>query len=257
MSSLPAGRAALLISHPGHELRIHGWLERSLPLVFVLTDGSGHGGQSRLASTARLLERTGARPGRVFGRFTDTAFYQAMLAGNAATFTGIADEIAGVIAAEGVTCLIADAAEGYNPSHDVCRYLADTVAALAGLAVRDASFEFDLVAAPGGDTNHGSLILDLDDGALTRKLDAARAYPEMAGEVEAALTRWGAEAFRREALRHVRADTAWREPDEQPFYERHGERRHAEGIYDQVVRYAEHVRPLREALRRHARAAEV
>jgi hypothetical protein len=239
-------------------LRIHGWLERSLPLVFVLTDGSGHGGQSRLASTARLLERAGARAGRVFGRFTDVALYQAMLARDTAVFTGIADEIAAVIAAEGVTSLIADAAEGYNPSHDVCRYLADTVATMSGLAAKDANFEFDLVAAPGGDANHGSLIVDLDDNALARKLDAARAYPEMAGEVEAALSRWGAAAFRREAFRRVPADLAWREPaDAQPFYERHGERRHTEGIYGQVVRYADHVGPLREALRRHARTAPV
>src|SRR5207302_1404403 len=31
--------SALLVAHPGHELRVHGWLERERPLVFVLTDG--------------------------------------------------------------------------------------------------------------------------------------------------------------------------------------------------------------------------
>jgi hypothetical protein len=49
------GESALIIAHPGHEIRVHGWLERAKPVVYVLTDGSGRSGQSRLASTARLL----------------------------------------------------------------------------------------------------------------------------------------------------------------------------------------------------------
>ena len=34
------GRTALFVAHPGHELRIYGWLERARPQVHVLTDGS-------------------------------------------------------------------------------------------------------------------------------------------------------------------------------------------------------------------------
>ena len=40
--------AALVIAHPGHELRIHHWLERARPVTFVLTDGSGHTDHSRI-----------------------------------------------------------------------------------------------------------------------------------------------------------------------------------------------------------------
>src|SRR4030095_641561 len=36
MQSLPDTRAALVSAHPGHELRVHGWLEIARPLVFVL-----------------------------------------------------------------------------------------------------------------------------------------------------------------------------------------------------------------------------
>jgi hypothetical protein len=39
------------------------------------------------------------------------------------------------------------------------------------------------------------------------------------------------------------------------YYERHGERRMAEGTYAQVIRYGEHLRPLRDALRLHARTS--
>ncbi len=31
--------AASVVAHPGHEVRIHGWLERESPHVFILTDG--------------------------------------------------------------------------------------------------------------------------------------------------------------------------------------------------------------------------
>src|SRR5438552_2179679 len=88
--TLPGRRAALVIAHPGHELRVHAWVELAQPLAFVLTDGSGHTGQSRLASTSRLLERTGAAPGGIYGRLTDRALYPAILGGDVALFTGLA-----------------------------------------------------------------------------------------------------------------------------------------------------------------------
>src|SRR4029077_12021317 len=63
--------AALVVAHPGHELRVHGWLERHRPVVFVLTDGSGSTASSRLHSTQRILLRAEARQGSIFGRFSD------------------------------------------------------------------------------------------------------------------------------------------------------------------------------------------
>src|SRR5438876_6336532 len=73
--TFPGRRAALVIAHPGHELRVHAWVELAQPLAFVLTDGSGHTGQSRLASTSRLLDQTGASSGGIYGRLTDRALY--------------------------------------------------------------------------------------------------------------------------------------------------------------------------------------
>lgn len=37
--TISSGRAALVVAHPGHELRVYGWLEQARPRVFVLTDG--------------------------------------------------------------------------------------------------------------------------------------------------------------------------------------------------------------------------
>jgi hypothetical protein len=38
-SALPDGKAALVVAHPGHELRVFHWLRLARPCVFVLTDG--------------------------------------------------------------------------------------------------------------------------------------------------------------------------------------------------------------------------
>ncbi len=73
------GRAALVVAHPGHELRVHHWMERARPVVFVLTDGSGSAHSSRLASTTAVLEQAGARPGSIYGRLSDRDLYRALL----------------------------------------------------------------------------------------------------------------------------------------------------------------------------------
>ena len=57
-------RAALVVAHPGHELRVHGWLEVARPVVCVSTDGSGHGALAVLhgSRTVRVRDRLLATP---------------------------------------------------------------------------------------------------------------------------------------------------------------------------------------------------
>jgi hypothetical protein len=246
--------AALVIAHPGHELRIYGWLERERPEVFVLTDGSGSAGQSRLSSTVELLRRAGARPGSLFGRFGDRELYEVILEGRIEVLTGLARELAEALIERGVDTVAADAIEGFNPSHDVCRLLTDAAVALArrrtGRAI--ASYDFLLEGRPDADLGNSSgfLRLELEAGALERKLAAARSYPEMAHEVERALERHGAAAFRVECLRaadpEVDVETLVEEP---PYYEAYGERQVAAGRYSRVLRFREHFLPLARALR--------
>lgn len=248
----------LLISHPGHELRLHGWLEQTHPVVLVLTQGDGAHGTSRLASTTRVLERAGAQPGSVYGPLSDRDIYAALRLGQCHVFTELLARLASEIMRADATCVVADAEEGYNPSHDVCHYLATAAADLAsaGLKRPIELFDFLLVGAP---TDCPSALrerarwLRLDDAALHRKLAAAAAYPELRTEVERALAAHGPEAFRTECLRPVTRRSPF--PTEVPFYERHGERRVAEGAYADVIRFMEHVQPLRSLLCAEGRAA--
>ncbi|TIW42048.1 MAG: hypothetical protein E5V61_24335, partial [Mesorhizobium sp.] len=96
-------KAALVVAHPGHELRVHHWMETAKPLVLVLTDGSGHLGVGRLDRTAEVLAGAGARPAAAFfGKMADRDLYRAILAGEAETFQQLVDEMITVLAGEAI-----------------------------------------------------------------------------------------------------------------------------------------------------------
>jgi hypothetical protein len=237
---------ALLVAHPGHELRVHEWVARTKPVAYVLTDGSGRRGTGRIESTRRLLADLGARPGPVFGRLADGQLYRALLRAEHDLFLDIAEEIADSSAREGVTALAADAAEGFNPAHDVARLLANAVALRARRRGRRLeSLAFPLEGPPDAGSGEIAVRLELDEPAFARKLAAARGYREMAGEVERAFRAYGQDAFRVETLR--RADPSGdlaAVHGETPYYETLGERRVADGVYREAVRFRSHVRPL-------------
>ena len=245
-------RTALVVAHPGHELRIHGWLERTRPLVLVLTDGSGGLGQSRLASTQGLVDAAGAQCGRIFGRFTDRTLYQALVDHKHDEFLEIARELARILVEHRIDLVAGDSAEGYNSGHDVCRLLID--AAVEWIRIQESRHienrDFPVVAAPetcSAEQRDSALWLQLDETALSRKLAAARAYRELASEVEAALTAHGTKAFSTECLRLIQAP--WSLPAAPAWYEEYGTKRVKEKVYAHVVRQEEHVVPLRRSLK--------
>src|SRR5262249_39252215 len=89
--------------------------------------------------------------------------------------------------------------------------------------------------------------LSLDQEDFASKLAAARGYTELAPEVDSALNNNGAEAFRLERLIPIRA-AGGSHPGSRPYYEEYGEGLVAAGVYDQVIRYHEHLAPLAKAL---------
>ena len=246
------GPALLVVGHPGHELMVHGWLEAARPLVMVLTDGSGHTGVSRLPSTAALIARAGATPGPIFGRFTDVELYRALLERRTGVFADLVEELANAISRHQIAVVAGDDAEGFNPTHDVCRLIVDAAVSTArGRGRSVVNTAFALMDAPSRrpqQSGASSSILTLTDSALERKLGAALRYPEMAAEVAAARGRWGDETFRVESFRHVRDGEVWAPGDVAPDYEHYGRKRVEEGVYPEVICYDQHIRPLADLL---------
>ena len=249
-------RAALVVAHPGHELRVHHWMELARPLVCVFTDGSGHTGQSRLGSTTNLLARAGARPGSIYGRFKDTDIYRAILESNVNLFVELASELAEALERESVEYVVGDAIEGYNPTHDLCRSVINAGVQLANNSgARLANFEFLVAGQPDSLSNvveDGQIAVLLDEGALERKLAAAAAYLELSDYVNKMARESGIDSLRMETFRVVSSEVR-EDVREPPFYEEYGEKQVAQGHYDRVIRYREHILPLMRSLRDYAK----
>jgi hypothetical protein len=236
-------------------LRVHHWVKLAQPIVSVLTDGSGRSGQSRLHATTEILNEAGARRGTIYGRWTDSNVYDAIRSGAAGEFSAIAQILAQDLIANEIDTIVADAAEGYNPSHDICRYLVDAVIEFihmkTGRELR--SFEFTLVGRPDvcpENLRADAIRVDLDDSAIARKIAAARGYSELQSEVEAAVAKFGERVFATEYL--LPADAAAslaRFREAPPYYETYGEQQVAAGHYPEAIRFREHVEPLVYALR--------
>lgn len=245
-------KAALVVAHPGHELRVHHWMENAKPLVLVLTDGSGHLSAGRLDRTAEVVARAGAHPSaNFFGKMSDRDVYGAILAGEAEMFSGLADEIATVLAGEEIDYVAADAVEGFNPGHDVCRLIVN--AALARLRDRGGrdlpNLEFPLEAAALERRTRGGIELDLDAGAFDRKLSAVDNYPELTQEADRLRAAHGTASFGIERLTPVDYFLDISDCCEQPpAYERWGEERVKSGYYQTVLRFKEHVEPIARRL---------
>jgi len=248
-------RTALVVGHPGHELLVHGWLEVTRPMVFVFTDGSGRSNQSRLASTTKVLNQTGAKSGSIYGRLTDAAGYAAILNHEFDPFIGLANELCEALVAGRIDYVAGDAFEGYNPMHDVCRLVVDAAVTVANRmrGHRVANFEFSLIGqSVFHEPPHAEGICRLlDDAAFARKISAAKGYTELAGEVAAALERTSTDALRVECLRPVRSGLSNYRCDQLPFYEHYGKKQVEAGYYHRVLRHNEHIAPLAEALRRY------
>ena len=253
-SSVPSRRCAVLIAHPGHELRIHRWIELNAPTVLILTDGSGRTHQSRVPSTERILAETGSKRGPIFGRFPDQRVYEKILAGDHEFFLGLARETATFLEKENIELLAGDAAEGYNTSHDLARYLIDMaverVRRRTGRKI--AMYRFLLAGRPDEcpvELRDTAIWVHLDEAALQRKLAAAKGYPELAAEVEHVRQTFGFAPFMIECLQPVNPSVPDQTGEEEkPYYETYGEKQKAAGFYRDVIRYSEHVAPIRAAL---------
>ncbi len=254
MNRIPSpltARTALVVAHPGHELRVHRWLEIVKPTVYVLTDGSGRTQRSRLPSTTRVLANAGAEPGAIYGWCSDAELYAAVLAGDTAYLLRMVHALVDALGELGAECVVGDAMEGFNPSHDVCRFLINAAVSLIRkrTQIELGNFDFLLDGSPQdcpADLQDQAVRVELEEAALQRKLAAAESYPELRDEAQAALARFGSQPFRTEWLRPV---PDWRQgldrmDPEPPHYESVGEGRVGSGHYRDVIRYRENVQPL-------------
>lgn len=222
-------------------------------MVFVLTDGSGSGGESRTASSVELLAANGCAAGSLMGGFTDREIYEAILSGDTGAVTDATLLLADDLVERGIESVVADAFEYYNPTHDLC-------AVMASLAVERAQIESGRTIARYAyavtqTPEDGGMAIDLDDDALERKLATAYRFQDLRHEVDALVARVGVDRLRREVLHPVTPAVDLAPTVATPFYELRGEQRVAAGLYGTVLRYATHFVPFVRTLAAEVRAA--
>ena len=236
------GRTLLLHAHPGHELRLFGWMERHKPTVFLMTDGSGSGAP-RTNHSRLTTQRAGARPGGIFGLAPDRDWYAAILNADLTMFDTVIGAIVDTAIADGARLIVSDAVDGYNPMHDLC----EVVAAAARMRLKNQGLDVSHLiarAVAGGDDGDIVSEIRLDSAARHRKLAAVAAYTPLAEEVQSLLAE-DPEALSREQLR--RPAFAWG-THWSPSWECVGASRVAASKYAQRIEYERHVRPLALAL---------
>jgi hypothetical protein len=237
--------AHLLVAHPGHELLLHGWISRNKPVVHVLTDASAHSSEARLGGTADLLRGLGARKGAIFGRLSDAEAYTMILERNVPLLVSLVAELAEQLESDQPAIIVGDAAEGYNPAHDLCRLIAGAAIEMAGVSTKQ--YEYAVVNHPHS-SDPAAIVFDLDAVEYAAKMEHALGQAAALTDIDALLSRHGADAYRSESLCPI-ADWTATGGDEPPLYERYGEERVAAHRYTKVIRRREHMLPLRDALR--------
>lgn len=247
----------LIVAHPGHELKVLGWVAMAKPMVLALTDGAGRDQAPRTPASRALLEGLGCRIGKVFGHASDQRFYEAMLDTDTAFFIDLLERLTACALSSGVNALIGDAAEGYNPSHDLCRVLIDAVAIeiarARGRPPANYAIRLTEQETPSEECGVAPLRLVLGNAGYQAKLAACHAYQAMRGEVDRALAAMGEDGGRTELFWPV---SATRLPA-QPHYERVGRTRVANGAYQRPIRFNQHIAPIAEAIMDHVRAPRV
>src|SRR3954447_4182817 len=237
-SALPV----LIIAHPGHELRLFDWMERERPLVFILSDGSGGAQSSRLGYSVSAIRATGARLIEGSGERSDRDWYAAILRRDIPAFRQAADAIAAAALIVHAPLIVSDAADGYNPLHDLCQAIAGAVVARIS---RDSKAPRFLVSpATAGAMGRRSVAWKLETEAARRKHQAVSANTPLAEEVARLLAETPDALYTEEFLIPT---FDWPE-NCNPEWEAFGRKRVKEGRFATPITYRDHVLPIAKAL---------
>jgi hypothetical protein len=248
-------KAALIIGHPGHELRAFAFIKRYKPDVYILTDGSGSKNDSRLNQSIKVLDNIGAKFQDSLRVFKDKELYSLISGQNSSDIIDYKNSLKQLIVEKDYDMIIGDALEGFNPTHDICRYIINSIAletSTLDFSKNILNYDFLLDSAPNilsEENNVGGLSIRLSDEEFQMKFNAAMGYPELKFEVEYALEKFGKEAFSYECFRKVsNPDVISNWNTAKPYYEEFGEKRVAEGAYSNLITFEKHLKPIAKQL---------
>jgi hypothetical protein len=246
-------RAAVVVAHPAHEIRILHWLGQTRPHAYVLTQGSRSGTDtSRRRASENLINQNGATMSG-WGGIWDRELYAFVLRGDATPFRRWIDELADDFVRRDVDLVVADAWQFYNVAHDLTHLMARLAVARASVRLDRpiAFFDYPVVPdamAPGVRAQRAAAVLNLSDAEAMAKRAAAARVADIVGDATDIEAVEGGLAFAHEVFRDPPPlDALLQAPRETPLYEVFGEQRVRSSIYYDVIRW-KHVSAICSAL---------
>jgi hypothetical protein len=243
--------SALIIGHPGHELRAFKILKDLKPDVYILTDGSGQNNDSRLHQSIKLIESLGATYKYSFIPFPDKEIYNIILSGDLDKIKQIKKQLLISVKENNYSEIYGDALEGFNPTHDICRYIINGIVAEMEKDNPQKpilNYDFLLDKIPDmSSQKKNNLSFELSPTELEMKIKAALDYPELKAEVEMAIERFGVSSFSWELYSRItdlNQISNWKNPF--PYYEEIGRKRVASGAYKNCIEFEKHIKPIAE-----------
>lgn len=247
-------RAALVVAHPGHELRVYDWLRTVKPDVHILTNGSrASATRVRREASAQLVSDLGCRMASAWEGVTDSALYAYLIAQDHEPFLNWVSGLAHDFIARDIDLAVIDGWQYYNIAHDLAHLMARVAAAEAGAELKREILVLEYPVVPAALAPTAPRVVEycskaLSEPSVETKREIAHHFPGVEGEVAEIDSLEGAHAYNIERL-YVPApiSTLRAPPVEKPPYERYGEARVAAGVYKDVLRW-EHAAPLLQVL---------
>lgn len=283
MRNIPLGNGAISIAHPGHELRLYGFLQKAKPFIFLLTDGTSRNNPCRREHTRALLppsynERKESffdladysKPEGEGRNIRDAHIYTELLAGRLYFFEYYTKFMAGLFVQKKIDYVVADASEGQHVIHEMCRIMTDTAIRLVKKTTGKTivNYEYSVTRPYNEGLTEDCIHVELDDETYNGKINAVANYhpsilselkpnltldlnvilqlremPKGMGEVKNILKHVNPDFFRNEYIRPY----IYKE-HEKPFYETNGEKLVSDGKYAEVIYYEKHIKPIKEQL---------
>lgn len=246
------GKVAVILGHPAHVLRIYRFIEIYKPIIYIITDGSGSKGASRLDHVTRIIKACEAKTSRLTCRFTDADIYSVIRKGDTETLRALVEEIAEDLGKNDIAMVAGDALEGFNPIHDLCRYMINAAVKIHANRKTTTVRNFDLLLdgpPDQGRNGEGSIRINLNAEEFARKMRAISEYPGIEPDIQKAMRLYGENAFQTESLRPViKPDQCAEWDTDVPYYESYGAKMVESGVYSEVITFERHLLPLAKYL---------
>lgn len=241
-------KIALIIGHPGHELRLYKFVELYKPRVYVITDGSGNTGHSRMYNTINIIEQLGAEVSTIAGYFSDKEIYRIILEQDFTSASRLLNDMMKDLLSFSPDIIVGDALEGFSPTHDLCRYIISklTTELTQKHHVKIDGYDFLLDGMMTKEDSNSAIGIELSDQDFLRKYKAAEAYQELAYEMKVAIDKFGEAAFKTEYIRPVLNNASNPVWSDIPFYEKYGMEKIKAGVYKEAITYQHHMKPFLE-----------